>query len=60
MIENKKFETTLETHNIPTNIEVIDQPYSVWGIAYDIFKEFFISEGYETQEKWDLYLQDFI
>ena len=56
---NKQFETTLETHNIPTDIKVIDQPYSVWGICYDTFKEFFVDAGYETKEKWELYLEDF-
>ncbi len=56
---NKKFETTLERHNIPKDIEVVDQPYSVFCICYETFKEFFVEEGYETKEKWDLYLQDF-
>ena len=56
---NKEFETTLERHNIPKDIEVVDQPYSVFCICYETFKEFFVEEGYETKEKWDLYLQDF-
>jgi len=56
---NKKFETTLERHNIPKDIEVVDQPYSVFCICYETFKEFFVEEGYETKEKWELYLRDF-
>tara|TARA_R100001163_G_C5064508_1_gene202157 strand:+ start:144 stop:470 length:327 start_codon:yes stop_codon:yes gene_type:complete len=56
---DKQFETTLETHNIPTEIKVIDKPYSIYSVCYETFKEFFVDEGFETKEKWELYLKDF-
>jgi len=56
----KEFKTTLETHDLPTRIEVIDQPSGIYNINYETFKEYFVEEGFETEEKWELYLQDFV
>ena len=47
---NKQFETTLETHEIPTYVKVIDKPYSAGCVSYEKFKEFFKSLGLKTQE----------
>lgn len=52
----KQFETEKETHNIPKSINVVDSPCSIFSVCYETFKEFFIENGYETEEKW----QDFL
>jgi len=46
----KQFETEKETHNIPTSINVVDSPSSIYSVCYETFKEYFIKEGYDTEE----------
>ena len=53
---NKQFKTEKETHNIPTSINVVDSPCSIYSVCYDTFKEFFVKEGYNTLEKWEDFL----
>jgi len=55
---SKEFKTTLETHEIPTEIDVIDKPYSAGCVSYEKFKEFFVSVGLETEEEWELHLEN--
>jgi len=53
---NKQFKTEKQTHNIPTSINVVDSPCSIYSVCYDTFKEFFVKEGYNTLEKWEDFL----
>ena len=53
----KQFETEKETHNIPTSINVVDSPSSIYSVCYETFKEYFIKEGYDTEEKWQNFLE---
>jgi len=55
---SRQFETEKQTHNIPTSINVIDSPCSIYSVCYDTFKEFFVKEGYDTLEKWEDFLEN--
>mgnify|MGYP003123238994 CR=1 FL=1 len=55
---NKQFKTEKETHNIPTSINVVDSPSSLYSVCYETFKEFFVKEGYDTEEKWENFLDN--
>ena len=55
---NKQFKTEKETHNIPTSINVVNSPCSIYSVCYATFKEFFVEEGYETEEKWQNFLDN--
>jgi len=54
----KQFETEKETHNIPTSINVVDSPSSIYAVCYETFKEYFIEKGYDTEEKWENFLDN--
>ena len=55
---NKQFQTEKQTHNIPTSINVIDSPCSIYAVCYETFKEFFVKEGYDTSQKWEDFLEN--
>jgi hypothetical protein len=55
---SKQFETEKQIHNIPTSINVIDSPCSIYAVCYNTFKEFFVKEGYNTVEKWEDFLEN--
>ena len=54
----KQFETKKETHNIPTSINVVDSPSCIYSVCYETFKEYFIKKGYDTEEKWENFLDN--
>ncbi len=54
----KQFKTRQEEHLIPTVVNVVDSPYSIYTVCYDTFKEFFVKEGYDTFEKWENFLEN--
>ena len=56
---NKVFKTTEEEHSITTTVNVVDRTSSIWEVNYDMFKEFFVKEGFNTEAEWELYLDDF-
>ena len=55
---SKQFETEKQIHNIPTSINVIGSPCSIYAVCYNTFKEFFVKEGYNTLEKWENFLDN--
>jgi hypothetical protein len=54
----KQFKTRQEEHLIPTVVNVVDSPYSLYSVCYDTFKEYFVKEGYDTFEKWENFLKN--
>ena len=36
----KEFKTTLETHDLPTRIEVIDRPSGIYNINYETLDDY--------------------
>ena len=42
----RQFETKQEEHLIPTVVNVVDSPNSIYSVCYDTFKEYFVKEGY--------------
>ena len=54
----KQFETEKETHNIPTSINVVDSASCIYAVCYETFKEYFIEKGYDTEEKWENFLDN--
>jgi hypothetical protein len=54
----KQFKTEKETHNIPTSISVVDSASCIYAVCYETFKEYFIEKGYDTEEKWENFLDN--
>ena len=55
----KVFKTQTEEHSITTTIDVVANPSSIWAVDYDMFKEFFAKEGFNTKADWEKYLDNF-
>ena len=55
----KVFKTKPEDHSITTTVNLVARPSSIWSVDYDMFKEFFVKEGFDTKEDWEDYLHYF-
>ncbi len=55
----KAFKTEAKEQPVTTTINVVANPSSIWAVDYDMFKEFFIKEGFNTKADWKNYLDNF-
>ena len=55
----KVFKTQAEDHSITTTVNVVATPSSIGAVDYDMFKEFFVKEGFNTEADWEKYLDSF-
>ena len=55
----KAFKTQAEDHSITTTVNVVASPCSLGEVDYDMFKEFFVEEGFNAKADWEKYLDNF-